>query len=179
MITLNILLRVSTAADGNKIAIFIFLLLNKRYQFLIVSQNIYESNVEFDNRCYFKHLNFYVYGFFRTVSGRLFRVTFIPGSENCKSYENFFFIFSISIKLFFMVLRSSFFEIFGKLQWRNSMIGFMFCYTAGLRSWDVFVGIFWNFKNKNRQSNCERPLVICEKLLLILKYYFKYINFII
>ena len=96
----NMLLSVSTAADGNRIAIFIFLLSNTRYQFPVVPQNIYECNVEFDNRCYFKHLNLYGHGFFRTVSGSLFRVTSIPGSENRKSYEFFFFIFSISIKLF-------------------------------------------------------------------------------
>ena len=142
------LLSVSIAADGNRIAIFIFLLSNTRYQFPVVPQNIYECNVEFDNRCYFKHLNLYGHWFFRTVSGSLFRVTFIPGSANRKSYEFFFFHIFDFYQAFSMVLRSSFFEIFWKLQWRNSMIGSIFCYTAGLRSWDVFGGIFWNSKNK-------------------------------
>ena len=106
------LLSVSTAADGNRIAIFIFLLSNTRYQFPVVPQNIYECNVEFDNRCYFKHLNLYGHGFFRTVSGSLFRVTFIPGSENRKSYEFFFFIFSISIKLFLWFWGVAFLKFF-------------------------------------------------------------------
>ena len=95
------LLSVSTAADGNRIAIFIFLLSNTRYQFPVVPQNIYECNVEFDNRCYFKHLNLYGHGFFRTVSGSLFRVTFIPGSENRKSYEFFFSYFRFLSSFFY------------------------------------------------------------------------------
>ena len=84
----------------NRIAIFYFLLLNRRDQFLVVSQSMYECNIKFGNRCFFKDKNFYEHEFFRIVSDSWFRVTFIFGSENHISHDNFSFIFSISIKLF-------------------------------------------------------------------------------
>ena len=45
-------------------------------------------------------MSFYRHEFFRTVSDSCFRVTFISGSENHKSHDNFSPIFSTSIELF-------------------------------------------------------------------------------
>ena len=76
---------------------------------------------------------FYGHGFSRIISGSCFRVTFISGNENHKLYNNFSFIFSIFIKLFYG-LEEELFEIFGKLQERNSVMGSIFCHAAALRS---------------------------------------------
>ena len=65
-----------------------------RYQieetnFLLPRKILTNATVEFGNRCFFKAINFDGYEFFRTVSDSYFRVTFISGSENHKSNDNF------------------------------------------------------------------------------------------
>ena len=61
--------------------------------------SIYENHVKLNNRYFFNSTSFYGHQLFRTVSDNCFRVTFICGSENHKSHDNFSFKFSISIKL--------------------------------------------------------------------------------
>ena len=87
---------ISKSTDRNRIVISCFLLSIRRNQFLVVSENIYE--------CYctvWQQMLFYGHEFFRTFSDSFFRVAFIFGNENHKSHDNFSFIFSIFIKLFY------------------------------------------------------------------------------
>ena len=62
-----------------------------------ISTNV---TVVFGSRRFIKDMNFYRNEFFRTISSSCFRVSFISGSKNHKSHDNFSFIFTFSIKLF-------------------------------------------------------------------------------
>ena len=87
-----------TSADRGSIAILSFLLLNRRNQFFIVAQNIYE--------CYgrvWQQMLFERHEFFRTVPDRCFRFTFISDSENHESHDKVSFIFSMSAKFFLWI----------------------------------------------------------------------------
>ena len=105
------------------------------------------------------------------------------------------FILSISIKTFFgfkQLLYWSFQKIRRK---RNSMMGSIFCYAAGLRSWNVLLEVFCNFqtiKSVDQLNDCFWAFSYFWKtfqlliflgsshllLTLIWKYFFKYVNFI-
>ena len=104
---------------------------------------------------------------------------------------------------FFMTLASSFFEIFKTLQQRNSVMGSIFYGVERshevrhfLRNFlefpkHVAVEQLWTSASKlfniffSKLFNCSFflfeaiycLLVLCEKLILILKYYVKYVNF--
>ena len=81
---------------------------------------------------------------FRTVSDSCFSITFISGSENLNHMIIFLSYFHVR-QAFFKALRSSFFEIFRKLQQRNSVMGSIFYYAVELRR---FWGILRNSQNK-------------------------------
>ena len=105
------------------------------------------------------------------------------------------FTFSISIETFFgfeQLLYWSFQKIRRK---RNSMMGSIFCYAAGLRSWNVLLEIFCNFqttKSVDQLNDCFWAFSYFWKTFqlliflgsshllptLIWKYFFKYVNFI-
>ena len=94
--------------------------------------------------------------------------------------------------------RSTFFEISRKLQWRNSVMESIFVTPQVSEVQTIlgqFSGIPWtnneygSFKLFNGSfyfiylyvyffEAIYRLLVLCENLLLILKYYFKYVSFI-
>ena len=57
--------------------------------------------VKFGNRCFLRKWVFTDMNFFRAVSDSCFRISFISDSENHKSHDYFFIIFSISIKVFY------------------------------------------------------------------------------
>ena len=78
--------------------------------------------------------NFYGHEFFKTVSNTCFRVTFIFGSENHESHNNFSFIFFIHIELLLGLLKIAFLKFSKKLQKPNSVMWSIFCYAAGFRS---------------------------------------------
>ena len=149
-------------------------------------------------------MNFNRHEFFRTVSDSCFKVNFISGGENHQSHDNLScFAFSNSIKLFFMALKSSFFEFFRKLLKRNSVMESIFSYTQVWGAYTFFGNFlefleqiisrttvnnsfwtFWYFFSELFSRSifwfgaiyCS--LVLCEKLWSILKYYFKYVNFV-
>ena len=192
-----------TSADRGSIAILSFLLLNRRNQFFIVAQNIYE--------CYgrvWQQMLFERHEFFRTVPDRCFRFTFISGSENHESHDKVSFIFSMSAKLFYgfegqfswnleritrrkrrdevytppglyVLLRRRFQEL------RRFMANFLELPKQVINRATVN-DCYWAFqyffsKLFNRSfvmfEAIYRSLFLCEKLILILKYYFKYVNF--
>ena len=77
-----------------------FCCLTEETNFSLFCKIFTNATLEFGSRCFFKDMSFYRHEFFRTVSDSCFRVTFISGSENHKSHDNFSPIFSTSIELF-------------------------------------------------------------------------------
>ena len=118
------IISISTTTDRNSIVIFYVLLSNGRYQFLVVSQIIYQCHCRVWLQMFFKNMKFYRHKFFRTFSDSCFRVTFILRIIN-------------HMKIFL-----SYFP-FPSSSFYKSVVGSIFCYTAGLRSWDVY----WNLGN--------------------------------
>ena len=87
------------------------------------------ASIEFGNMCSFKVKNFLDMNF----SDNCFRFTLISDSENHKSHDIFLSFFLDFHPAFFMAFSISTINIFGKLKERNSVIGPVFCYAAGLR----------------------------------------------
>ena len=83
-------LNIITAADRNSTAILYFLLSKRKYQFLVVLQNIYECHCRVWEQMLLSEP-------FQTVTLWLLSLS---GSENHKSHDNLSFTFSISIMLF-------------------------------------------------------------------------------
>ena len=166
--------------------------------FLLFRKISTNATAEFGNR-YFStnRYFFYWHEFFETFAGSCFRVTFIFGSENHKFHDISFLCFSFSSSFFLWLY--GVFEI-RESTIKNSMMRSMFCYAAGLRRWGGFFFIFLEFPesiiSRATMNDCffffhwilqslffffeaiYRSLVLCKKLLLILKYYLKYVNFI-
>ena len=96
---------------------------------------------------YFEEMNFYRHEFFKIVPDSFFRVTFISGSENHKSHDNFFSYFPFPSS-FFMASRGvgflKFSENYNKTAW------WCLYFVTPQVSWaEVFFGgIFWNYQNK-------------------------------
>ena len=133
------------AADRDSVAISWFLLSNRRRQFLLFRKISTNVTVKFGNRCYFKDMNFYGYGFIRTVPYSCFKVSsVVVRIINCMII--FFLQFSISLKLLYS-FEEKHFWIFRKLQSGNLVMGSIFWCTTGFKSWGDFGRIFWNSQN--------------------------------
>ena len=99
------------------------------------------ANLEFGNRCFFKGMDFYAHKFFITVSHSCFKFTFISGSENHKSHDNFPSTFSISIKLCYG-LRKRLFGNFQKMTIKKQHDGVYVLLRRSSREFRCFGGNF-------------------------------------
>ena len=144
-------IKISTAAaDRNRIAIFSSLLSSRRDQFLVVSQNIYECHCKvWQQRVFltpwiFTEMNFSK--LFETVALGLLSYLVMRIINHVINFLSYF-LFPWS---FFMVWRSSFFDIFRKLQQRNDVMGSIF-FTPQVSGAETFFRKFSGIARTNNQ----------------------------
>ena len=101
------------------------------------------ATLKFSTRWFFKGMSFYGHEFFTTDSDSCFRVIFISGSENHKSHDNFYSIFSISIEFFLRFWGGAFLKFLENCN-KETAWWDLFFYAVGIRRLDFFWVVFIN-----------------------------------
>ena len=95
-------------------------------------------------------MSFYGNEFSRTISDTCFRITFISGSESHKSYNNFPFMFSISINNFLWLWGIAFLKFSENYNNETAWLGLYFV-SPQFSGAETFLGGFSGIPRTNNQ----------------------------